>query len=220
MSETNGATTIASRKGGPMGSGTVAGLMAFFDYLTNKGMATPAAITPLKSAARQVFETVEGTENIDEIDVRSLDVDEYLDRFQVKAMSSGRYKPESITAYRSRFGRGIDYYTTFLTTGTPPKIRLRASSGPASKRAASSDDAPRSATGSAGTTEAPDMQSPTGNLISYPFPLQSGGIANLRLPVRLERADAERMATFIRTLVFEPQKELSQGQSDPDDSSS
>jgi len=41
-------------------------------------------------------------------------------------------------------------------------------------------------------------------LISYPFPLQSGAIANLRLPVRLDRADAERLVAFIQTLVIEP----------------
>lgn len=44
--------------------------------------------------------------------------------------------------------------------------------------------------------------------LDYPFPLQTGQIANLRLPVRITKADAERMAAFIRTLAFEPELQI------------
>jgi len=215
MPQENGASATSSKAGGLMGSGTVGGLMAFFDYLITKGIATAAAVTPLKSAARQVFETVEGTEAIDEIEVRSLDVDEYLERFQVKAIGTGRYKPESISAYRSRFARGMEYYSAFLTTGTVPKFKLRGAAvassvrkrPPAVQRKPESSSTPPTQA----TSEPPDAQGSTSGLISYPFPLQSGAIATVRLPVRLERTDAERLAAFIRTLVFEPQKELTRG---------
>jgi hypothetical protein len=46
------------------------------------------------------------------------------------------------------------------------------------------------------------------SLIDDPFPLRSGQIAHLRLPMKLEKADAERLGTFIRTLTFEPVLEL------------
>jgi hypothetical protein len=218
MSERNGASTIASGKVGVMGSGTVGGLMAFFDYLVNKGIGTAAAVTPMKSAARQIFETVEGTEDVDELDIRSLDIDEYLDRFQVKAMSTGRYKPESINAYRSRFARGMEYYSTYLTSGTVPKFKMRMAraAGPTRKR----DESPKEETKA--TPAAPqrivadsEADSSKSGLISYPFPLQNGGIATLRLPVRLEKTDADRLGAFIRTLVFEPQKELTTAPMDP-----
>jgi hypothetical protein len=45
-------------------------------------------------------------------------------------------------------------------------------------------------------------------LIDYPFPLAGGQIAHLRLPQRLERVDAERIAAFVGTLVLEAQKEI------------
>jgi hypothetical protein len=45
-------------------------------------------------------------------------------------------------------------------------------------------------------------------LIDYPFPLRSGQVAYLKLPMRLDKADAERLGTFVRTLAFEPVLEL------------
>jgi hypothetical protein len=48
-------------------------------------------------------------------------------------------------------------------------------------------------------------------MISYPFPLESGEVANLRLPKRLERRDAARLTTFINALTFDAQKQLGTG---------
>lgn len=56
-----------------------------------------------------------------------------------------------------------------------------------------------------GEGHAPDV---TGSLIDYPFPLRSGQVAHLRLPMKLEKSDADRLGAFIRTLVYEPQLEL------------
>jgi hypothetical protein len=46
------------------------------------------------------------------------------------------------------------------------------------------------------------------SLIDYPFSLRSGQVAHLRLPMKLEKVDADRLGAFIRTLVFEPQLEI------------
>lgn len=192
-----------------MGSGTVDGLMAFFDFLIQKKIATASAVTPLRSAAKQVFEMVEGTDDIGEVDIRGLNIDEYLDRFQVGAIQTGRYKPESIQAYRKRFSRGIEYYRTYLTTGAVPKIGFRSSGARVATPAArAKPSAPQSVPAGASSAASADGVSAGPRQISYPFPLQAGGIATLHLPVRLEKADAERLATFIRTLVLEPQREL------------
>jgi len=185
-----------------LASGTVGGLLAFFDYLVDKGLGRSSAVAPLKSAAKQVFELVEGTEHIDEVGIENLDADDYFSRFEVKAISSGKYKPESIAAYRNRFVRGLEYYKKYITTGEAPKLQLRTTSVGRKKTAVTKSlvDA---------QVEPQAVTAPTGdNLISYPFPLQAGGIATLRLPARLERIDAERLAAFVRTLVLEPQKQL------------
>lgn len=50
--------------------------------------------------------------------------------------------------------------------------------------------------------------------MDYPFPLRAGGVAHLRLPKKLERDDAERLAVFIRALVFDRQGEITSGIAD------
>jgi hypothetical protein len=223
MSEGNGNTTTVGKGRGLMGSGTVGGLFAFFDYLVDKKLATNATAAPLKSAARQVFETVEGTENIDEIDVRNLNVPDYLERFEIGARGTGRYKPESIQAYRSRFTRALQYYMDYLTTGDTPKFRYGSKGGTSAKsvKPGKGTTKVKQATPmpSATTSATPVAPHPatTENFISYPFPLESGDIATFRLPRQLGRADAERAAAFLRTLVYEPQKQLGAGRIEDDD---
>jgi hypothetical protein len=57
-----------------------------------------------------------------------------------------------------------------------------------------------------GHTVGPEAE--VSSLIDYPFPLRSGQVAYLKLPMRLDKADAERLGTFVRTLAFEPVLEL------------
>jgi len=198
-----------------LGSGTASGLLAFLDWVVGKKLATPAAITPLKSASKQVFETVEddGTD-LDSVDVRSLDVDDYFRRFEVAMQATGRLTPDSVRAYRNRFTRSLDMYSEYLSTGQAPRIPVRqASAGtaprsPRNRQAVSKVSPP--APGVIETTAEPDA---SGTLISYPFPLESGEVANLRLPKRLGKRDAQRLNNFITALVFEfePMKEIEAG---------
>lgn len=187
-------------------SGTAVGMLQFADWVVDKGYGTSAAWAPLKSAVRTVFSTVEGGDTYEEIDVRKLDESDYLHRYEVKAR--GHLKAESIASYRSRFGRALEAYRHFLDTGQPPRqgrrqTVSRASDGqtsPSDTKARVEQIGPR-----------PGAKSTTGveQLIDYPFPLRSGQIAMLRLPLRLDRSDAERLAAYIRALVFEQQREPS-----------
>ena len=130
-----------------------------------------------------------------------------LDRFETKAR--GDLKHVSILAYRRRFTRAHDAYITFLETGRPPSFRER---GPRTRAetATSSRTVAAKQTASAPTAFAPSAE----RMIEYPFPLRSGQVAMLRLPVRFDKADADRMAAFIRTLVFDPILELTAGDAD------
>ncbi len=69
-----------------IGAGNVEGLLAFLDYLVQKGYATHAAIHPLKVATRAVFSKMEG-EKFRTFDVRTFDPDEYLDRFENRVVA-------------------------------------------------------------------------------------------------------------------------------------
>lgn len=191
--------------------GNAAGLMAFMDFMIEKGYGTAGAINPWKSAAKQVFLTVEG-EDFEGLDVRSFDIDEYMERFQNRSL--GKYSSESLRAYRQRFRKAVEAYRAYLAD---PNWRpaLKRSSRPkkeASKHAESV--APVSTEGS-GQSSAPVAPPPS--LIAYPFPLKGGQMAQLHLPTQgLDREDAERLTHFIRALVFDQPAQLKPGSPEED----
>jgi hypothetical protein len=207
MSELNGSSAIQS--------GTAEGLLQFLDYVVDKKYGTSSAVHPLKSAARQVFSMIEG-DDYGSVDVRELNLEEYLRRFATGAR--GNLKEESIRSYQRRFERAHEAYLDFVQTGKTPAFRdgPRASTA-ARKMAARHKTGSRKDSAEAPAPEAPSPALGSGSgaprepMIEYPFPLRSGQVAGFRLPVRLEKDDAERMATFIRSLVFEPMKQIGQG---------
>jgi hypothetical protein len=190
---TNGQTTT-------IGAGNVEGLLAFLDYLVDKGYATQSAVHPLKAATRTTFSKMEG-EKFREFDVRTFDADEYMDRFQNRVI--GQYKQESLASYRQRVKKAIAAYRDYLANGNVSAIGSRA---PRQRRLETPSSATSAKKSGEGDVHAPDV---TGSLIDYPFPLRSGQVAHLRLPMKLEKADADRLSTFLRSLVFDPQLELS-----------
>lgn len=168
-----------------------------------------ARITPLKSAAKQVFETVEGAPPAD-LDVRSLDVDDYFGRFQVAIAATGRITPDSLRAYRARLNRALQMYEDYLTTNQVPRLKTR---GPRSKPKRAARTTASTLAAASTTTDADesgDSAAPASSLISFPFPLENGEVANLRLPKRLERRDAVRLTAFINALTIDgdPPKQL------------
>ena len=48
-----------------------------------------------------------------------------------------------------------------------------------------------------------DATTAASSLISFPFPLENGEVANLRLPKRLERRAAQRLPAFITALTID-----------------
>jgi hypothetical protein len=200
MSEQNGSSHIQN--------GTAEGLLEFLEYVVKKGYGSAAAVNPWKSAARQVLQTVEKSDDYGGVDVRGLDLADYLDRFET--LARGDLKVESIDAYRRRFTKAVQTYLAFIQDGKPPTFRQ---GGGARRPKAETTTLPKAkSAGAGGATAAPIAAQPPGErMIDYPFPLGSGAIAMLRLPARLEKLDAERLAAYLRTLVLEPQKELTQG---------
>jgi hypothetical protein len=194
---------------GDINSGSLAGFNAFCRWLVQRGGMKSGAVDPVRSATNQILATVEAAA-ADSVDLRTIDVDEYFGRFENKA--GHKYSPNSLRAYRSRFGRGLELYRQYLEQGAgnfrpPPGRATRRTAGAPSTQSASKrvpvGDAP-SSTSSPGT-------SPQPTLVDYPFPLKSGALAHLFLPQRLEKDDAERMAAFVRALVFDSQRQITTG---------
>jgi hypothetical protein len=197
MANPNGSATT-------VGSGTVDGMLGFLDFLVEKGYATHSAVHPLKAATRTVFSTMEG-DTFGGFDVRTFDPDEYMDRFQNRV--PGKYKQESLISYRQRLKRAVAAYRDYLETGNVSAIR---SSTRAPRQRNVTTPSSTSKINGNGNGDGPTHDA-TRSLIDYPFPLRSGHVAHLRLPMQLEKVDADRLAAFIRTLVFEPQLELPAG---------
>ena len=100
---------------------------AFCDHLIDKGYATDTAITPWKNAIRKVFEIM-GDDTGHAVDVTSVDLDDLLERFHVKAR--GTLKDSSRNAYARRVRHAVEAYSFFLENNRPPTFRKR---GPRSK---------------------------------------------------------------------------------------
>lgn len=188
-------------------AGTLAGFNAFCKWLVDRGGMKAGAVDPVRSATNQILATVDG-EAANSVDLRSIDADEYLGRFENKA--GHKYSPNSLRAYRSRFGRGLDLYRQYLEQGAgnfrPPlgrATRRRADAARAAARPAPPMASARGASASSPPSSAEPHAQPT--LVDFPFPLKSGHLAHLFLPQRLEKDDSERLAAFIQALVFEPQ---------------
>lgn len=191
--------------------GNAAGLMAFMDFMIEKGYGTAGAINPWKSAAKQVFLTVEG-EDFEGLDVRGFDIDEYMERFQNRSL--GKYSSESLRAYRQRFRKAVEAYRAYLAD---PNWRpaLKRSPRPKKETSKPAESGPPASTEGAGQPSASVAPSPS--LIAYPFPLKGGQMAQLHLPTQgLDREDAERLTHFIRALVFDQPAQLNPGSPEGD----
>lgn len=191
---------------------SAAGLMSFMGFMAQKGYGASGSIGLMKSAAKQVLSTVEG-EGFGDVDVRSFDIDEYLVRFENRSI--GRYSRDSLSAYRSRFRRAVESYRSYLAdpnwkpAARSTSARRTTASGSPSGKKNEKQQKP------VGGDQATKMEAPReapASTIAYPFPLKSGQIAQLHLPTRLDRDDAERMTAFIRALVFDQPRQLPPGE--------
>lgn len=183
-------------------SGTGSGLVAFLDWANEKGEMAEATARSFRAAVNSVLE-VEGDPAT--IDVRQLDVDRLLDRFETR--KAANYSTTSMHTYKSRFRRSVEMYTAYLAGDPNWKSPLR------TRRAGSSADA-RQGTRSQRQKVSHDPRHPGGDgvvedrkpdTVTYDLPLRRdlSLIAKLVLPVDLQMADAERIAQFVRSLAFD-----------------
>lgn len=116
-----------------MGDGTAASAIKYLDYLIEKGRATNGAINPLKIAFTKVMETIDGKDGWQAVQVRNVDVDDYMNRFG--NLTLGKYSSDSLTVYKSRVKKVVEWYIRFLDNpGWTPEIQRRNRSGSGSRQ--------------------------------------------------------------------------------------
>ena len=171
---------------------TPGGAIEYCDYLADKGYATSTQVNPWKIAVRKVFEAVEG-EAWESLDLTTVDLDDYLSRFQ--RLAGAQYKAESVTAYKRRIRNALDAHEQYLTTGKPWTFK----SGSKRSKPAEGKDSPAASVTKlepkAGiATESANASSITDGLLPYPFVLGDGRMVTLSLPPRLTSDDVNRLS--------------------------
>ena len=180
--------------------GTAQGLLAFLDWAGRRGEMNRTTARSWTSTARSVLD-VEGRDLAD-IDIRGLDADALFSRF--RNLNEARFTSGSMGTYRSRFNGAVEAYIKFLDgeDWRPRKGRPKRPAGasatvnPAGQdsKAAPAGQDPQTGSGANG---------PGASLVRYRLPLRPRLMVELALPADLTRADAERVATFVRSLAFD-----------------
>jgi len=177
-------------------TGLGAGLQEFLEWAGRTGEMNPKTAESWATSARRVL-SVGG--DPDEVDLRGLDVEALLDRFET--LNRTKYSEASMTTYRSRFRRAVAAYLAWLDnepwkSSTRTVVRKRSSSN-----GAKNAQAVTPTTEASNTVPIPQHGS-TARLVSYTVPLRPDLMVTMTLPVDLNTQDAERIATFVKSLAF------------------
>jgi hypothetical protein len=174
--------------------------------IVKKGRASQGAITPVRTAFIKVLEAVDGPAWT-EVNVEEIDIDEHIQRFA--NLTKGTYTPKSISVYKSHIARATGWYLKFMSPSDAgwmpiisPRAQKKSETSHLSKTSQTEERGTRQSNGSPVPVMHNQIAGST-NLITYPFPLRDGQIANLSLPSPIHRSDAERIARFIETLVID-----------------
>src|SRR5438046_2456882 len=105
------------------GDGTARDFVDHWDWAASKGLLNRNTANALKAAAKRVL-LIEG-DAWEFINVRSLEVDSLLDRFE--NLEKKAFTPESLATYRSRFKRAHSLYLSYLADprNYRPQVRER-----------------------------------------------------------------------------------------------
>jgi hypothetical protein len=177
---------------------TPAGTLAYCEYLITKGYATTAQVNPWRTAIQKVFETVD-SEGWESLDLTTINLDEYLARFQT--LAGAQYKAESIVAYKRRIKNALDAHEYYLTNGAPPSFRQ-------GTRKAAKKDAGGSVVSIDSKQQMPAANgnqpganaAPANGLVEMPYWLDDGRQVKFWIPARMKSGDVNRICAFIRTL--------------------
>jgi hypothetical protein len=192
--------------------GTAKDFVDHWDWVTTKGLLNANTARTYKAAAARVLQ-IEG-QGWESLDVRSLDVESLLGRFENLVKKD--FTPASLAAYSSRFQAALRLYLSYLDDPRSyrPQSRDRAAQVDRGRRAAGKGtSAPgQSTTGKADVggaqhvlvgDHARGLDQPTSKMVRYPFPIRSGIIAELVLPIDLRRSEAKRLQAFLDSIAME-----------------
>jgi hypothetical protein len=174
--------------------GTGAALVHHWDWAAKKGLMNPNTARSLRAASSQVLGVLEGG---DSLDVRSLDVEDTLNRFV--NLRKKDFVPQSLEAYKQRFRNAVSLYLSYLDDPAGWRPALRERSAPSEKRRPAKEGSARS--------EPEELVGDRGGvMITYPFPLRAGQVARLTLPPDLTMAEVRRLTAYMSLLAIDSEQ--------------
>lgn len=169
-------------------------------FAAKKGLMPATTAGALRSAVRKVLVATEG-EGWADVDLTSLDLDEVTQRFE--RLRTGRYKPDSMLVYKSRFKNAVSMYLNYVAN--PSGWRYRAERPAASRGTGKKTvtiKSPGGGTIAEGGAPAQSRNDDT-STIDYPYPLRAGLVVRIKLPTDLTKHEATRLAAFLDSLAID-----------------
>ena len=192
------------------------GLVEFLVRTGERGDLNRSTAAAFRAAARKIL-AVESAD-LKAVDLRSLDVDDLLERFA--NLHKADFSEGSLDTYRSRFRRGLAMYigwldddpnwkTAGLTAAGAKWAAGQATRRPTARRQSTpapqaSAREPTDSAEAATADEHPSAPNAGVRVMTYDVPLRPDLVARVTLPYDLTPEDAERFAAFIRVLAFSP----------------
>lgn len=157
--------------------------MEYWDRMVDDGRMNPHTAAATRAAVTQVLGCLENPETVD---VATLRVKDLLRRFESARRQD--YRADTLRTYKTRFTRALEMFLT----GDEPRTRRG--------RPRKSSSNPRPATTDSSTRQEVSNGDGAREYVEYPYPLEGGRTALLRLPRALGMEDVRRLSAFMATL--------------------
>lgn len=204
------AMTVADIGAAQPKDGTGGGMIAMLDFCIRQGVINQGTAKAMRTGVTKVLSIDDHPEAVD---VLNMDEEDWLKRFS--NLKRDEFSDGTKEAYQQRFRQARAMYLARLNgdkdwavaggsrsaTSAP---RPRTQKAPAAKRNGSG-----LASAPASTTE--PMTTPGSNMVSYPYPVRPGLLAQISLPADLTAREAGRVAKFVASLAFDEQQAIESG---------
>jgi hypothetical protein len=166
-------------------------LVDHWGWAAEKGVMNKNTAGGTRAAVVQVLSVLENWETVD---VKTLDVEDTLVRFQ--NLKKKDFKPAVLETYKRRFRQAVNSYLAYLED--PGGWKPRTLDRPVADR----DDVD-GARAPAGASRVNRHEAPQTGIVEYPFPLRDGQMIRLYLPRDLRVAEVKRLTAFMSTLTVD-----------------
>jgi hypothetical protein len=172
---------------------TARGFLEHWAWVADKGLMNKHTADGLRAACAKVLAAFD---DLDEVEMTSLDVEETLVRFQ--NLAGRELKPKTLEEYKRRFRMAVDSYLSYVADpgGWEAPVRQRKKK----QRKGTEADLPEQSTGA---LKASHLISTSQPIVDYPFPLRDKLIARLILPRDLRAREVKRLTAFMMTLAVD-----------------